>query len=78
MGTKSGHLIPHLEFGSLLAFRYDIENIGAIFGVQVMRFRHVFKGATKLLGDIGLESDLQWGIGLRIGLILIRLDNKQT
>ncbi|MCY0725418.1 hypothetical protein OVW19_27050, partial [Klebsiella pneumoniae] len=40
------------------------------------RFRHVFKGAVKLKGDIGLESDLQFGIGLSIGWLLIWLDNK--
>ena len=58
--------------------RYDIGSIGAIFGVQVMKFRHVFKGAIKLKGDIGLESDLRLGIGLRIDWILIWLVNKQT
>ena len=40
---------------SFLVSRYDIGSIGAIFGVQVMKFRHVFKGAVKLKGDIGLE-----------------------
>jgi hypothetical protein len=78
LGIKIGYLAPHLEFGSLLAFRYDIGSIGAIFGVQVTKFRHVFKGAVKFKGDIDLESDLRLVIGLRIGLILIWLDNKQT
>ena len=63
---------------SLLVSRYDIGSIGAIFGVQVTRFRHVFKGAVKLKGDIDLESDLRLGIGLMIGWILIWLVNKQT
>ena len=58
-GTKNGSLVPYLEFGPFLVSRYDIESIGAIFGVQVTKFRHVFKGAVKLKGDIGLESDLQ-------------------
>ena len=48
-----------MGFGPLLEFRYDIRNIGAIFGVQVMNIRHVFKEAVKLKVDIGLESDLQ-------------------
>ena len=61
-----------------LVSRYDIGSIGAIFGVQVTKFRHVFKGAVKLKGDIDLESDLRLGIGLMIGWILIWLVNKQT
>ena len=61
-----------------MVFKYDIGNIGTIFGVQVMKFRHVFKGAVQLKGDISLESDLQFGIGLKIGWLLIRLVNKQT
>ena len=63
---------------SLLVSMYHIESIGAIFGVQVAKFRHVFKGAVKLKGDIGLESDLRLGIGLKIGLLVIWLVNKQT
>ena len=51
--------------------RYDIGSIGAIFGVQVTKFRHVFKGAVKFKGDIDLESDLRLGIGLRIGWLII-------
>ena len=54
----------------------DIGDIGAIFGVRVMKFRHVFKGAVNLKGDIGLESELQFGIGLNIGWLLLWLDNK--
>lgn len=67
-----------MEFSPFLVSRYDIGSIGAIFGVQVTRFRHVFKGAVKLKGDIDLESDLRLGIGLMIGWILIWLVNKQT
>ena len=59
-----------------MAFRYDIGSINAIFGVQVMKFRHVFKGTVKLKSDIGLESDLRLGIGLRIGLLLLWLGSK--
>ena len=50
-----------------MAFRYDIGNAGAIFGVQVITFRHVFKKAVKIKGDIGLESDIQFVIGVKIG-----------
>ena len=57
----------YLGFGPLLAFRYDIGNAGAIFGVQVITFRHVFKKAVKIKGDIGLESDIQFVIGVKIG-----------
>ena len=53
-GTKNGDTVSYLGFGSLLAFKDDIGNIGAIIGVQVMKFRHVFKGASKLKGDFGL------------------------
>ena len=67
LSSTNGYLVPHLWFGLLLAFRYDFGNIDAIFGVQVMKFRHLFKVAIKLKGDIGLKSDLQFGIGLRIG-----------
>ena len=63
---------------SLSAFRYDIRNIGAIFGVQVMKFRHLFKRAVKLKGDIALESDLQLWIGVNIDWIVIWLVNNQT
>ena len=77
-GTKNGDLVPYLGFGPLLVFRYDIGDIGAIFGVQVVKFRHVFKGAVKLKGDIGLESDIWFGIGLRIGWLFIWLVNNQT
>ena len=59
-------------------FRYDIKSIGAIFRVQVTKFLHVFKGTVKLKGDIGLESDLQFVIGLGMGLLLIWLVNKHT
>ena len=59
-----------------MAFRYDIGNIGAIFGVQVMAFRHVFNRTVKFKVDIDLESDLQFKIGLTIGWRLIWLDNK--
>ena len=65
-----------MEFAPFLMSRYDIGSIGAIFEAQVTQFRHVFKGAVKLKGDIGLESDLQFGIGLSIGWLLIWLDNK--
>ena len=74
---KNENFVPYLRFGPLLAFRYDIGNIDAIFGVQVIKFRHVFKGEAKLKGDVGLESDLQFGIGLKIGWLLIWFVNKQ-
>ena len=54
-----------MEFAPFLVSRYDIGSIGAIFGAQVTRFRHVFKGAAKIKGDIGLDSDLQFGIGFK-------------
>ena len=38
IGTENEYLVPYLEFGPFLAFRYDIGDIGAIFGVQVMKF----------------------------------------
>ena len=44
-----------MGIGPLLVSRYDIKSIGAIFGVQAMKLRHVFKGAVKLKDDIGLE-----------------------
>ena len=71
-------MVPYLECGPFLVSRYDIGSIGAIFGVQVTKFRHVFKGAVKLKGNIGLESDLRFGIGLMIGRLVIWLVNKQT
>ena len=63
---------------SLLVSMYNIGSIGAIFGVQVTRFRHVFKGAIKLKGNFVLGSDLQLGIGFMIGWLLIWLVNKKT
>ena len=36
----------------------------------------MFKGAVKLKVDIGLESGLQFGIGLKIVLLSIWLDKK--
>ena len=76
--------VPNWVFGtvfgiwSLWVSRYDIGSIGAIFGVQVAKFRLVFKGAVKLKGDIGLESDLRLGISVKIGWLIIWLVNKQT
>ena len=50
----------YLGFGPLSVFSYDIGNAGAIFGVQVIKFRHVFKRAVKIKGYIGLESDIKF------------------
>ena len=43
-----------------------------------MKFRQVFKVVVKLKGDIDLEGDLQFGMGLKIGWLVIWLVNKQT
>ena len=62
-------MVLYLEFGPFWVSRYDIGSIGAIFGVLVTKFRHVFKGEVKLKGDIDLESELRLGIGVVKSLI---------
>ena len=47
LGFKNGYLVPYLGFGPLLAFRYDIGDIGAIIGVQGTEFRHVARGRSR-------------------------------
>ena len=75
---QNGNLVPYWGFGPLLVFRYDIGVIGAIFGVHVMKFRHVFKGAIKLLRWYRFGGWPTVWIGLRIGWLLIWLDNKSV